>query len=134
MNPETQKLLDKAAHAIHAAALLLEGGEPDFAAGRAYYAMFYTAQALLLERGLRFSKHSAVHASFGREFAKTGRLAPRFHRWLLDAFDERIRADYSTGSLLTSEDVQELIARAREFLDAARRYLGEGPARGSEQR
>ena len=48
MSPETQKLLDKASHAIHASDLLLQGGETDFAVGRAYYAMFYVAQALLL--------------------------------------------------------------------------------------
>ena len=36
-----------------------------FAASRAYYAMFYAAEALLQSRGLAFSKHSAVHAAFG---------------------------------------------------------------------
>ena len=127
MSAETRKLLDKASHAIHAAELLLQGGERDFAAGRAYYAMFYTAQALLLEKGLRFSKHSTVHASYGQEFAKTGALDPKFHRWLLDAFDERIRADYATGHPLTVEDVEEMIAQAREFLGAAHHWLGKQP-------
>jgi uncharacterized protein (UPF0332 family) len=123
MSPETQKLLDKASHAIHASELLLQGGETDFAAGRAYYAMFYVAQALLLERGLRFSKHTAVHASYGQEFARTAVLDPKFHRWLIDAFDERIRGDYATGKPLTQVDVEEIMAQAREFLDTARRHL-----------
>ena len=127
MNPECQKLLDKAAHALHATELLLDGGETDFAAGRVYYAMFYGAQALLLEKGLRFSKHSAVHAAFGKEFAKTGLLDPKFHRWLIDAFDERIRADYATGEPLTPEDVQDMMAQASKFLETARRHLEGGP-------
>jgi len=128
MNAEVQKLLDKADHALHAAELLLQGGETDFAVGRAYYAMFYTAQALLLDKGLRFSKHTAVRSAFGQHFAKTSTLDPKFHRWLIDAFDERIRGDYATGKPITGEDVEELMAQAREFLDTARRLLGDEPA------
>jgi uncharacterized protein (UPF0332 family) len=125
MNPEARKLLDKAAHALNAADLLLEGEEVDFAAGRAYYAMFYTAQALLLAAGLSFARHTAVHAGYGQEFAKTGSMDPKFHRWLLDAYDQRIRADYATGGSLEPEDVHEIMAQAREFLHAAHRFLGD---------
>jgi uncharacterized protein (UPF0332 family) len=42
-------LLDKAMRAIRAAEVLLEKGDAEFAAGRAYYAMFYVAQAMLGE-------------------------------------------------------------------------------------
>ena len=59
-----------------------------------------------------------------QEFAKTGLLPPKFHRWLLDAFDERIRGDYATGNPITGEDVDEIMAQAREFLQAAHRFLG----------
>jgi uncharacterized protein (UPF0332 family) len=60
MIEETGQLLDKADRAIAAAETLLQAGATDFAAGRAYYAMFFTAEALLLEKGLSYSKHSAV--------------------------------------------------------------------------
>ncbi|MBI4639227.1 MAG: HEPN domain-containing protein [Candidatus Tectomicrobia bacterium] len=59
MKEETQKLLDKASRAIHAAETLLQEGDVDFAAGRAYYAMFYTAKGLLNEKGLRFRRRSS---------------------------------------------------------------------------
>ncbi len=134
MKTETRKLLDKASHALHAAELLLRGGETDFAAGRAYYAMFYTAQALLLEKGLRFSKHTAVRSAYGQEFAKTKLLPPKFHRWLIDAFDERIRGDYATGHPITREVVDEMMAQAREFLEAAHGSLEKGDASSSENR
>src|SRR5215471_5933071 len=52
MKPETEKLLAKASRAIAAAKLLLQAGDVDFAAGRAYYAMFYVAEALLAEKGV----------------------------------------------------------------------------------
>lgn len=54
MTEIARKLLDKAGRAIHAAETLLREGDADFGAGRAYYAMFYTAEALLAEKGLRF--------------------------------------------------------------------------------
>ncbi len=128
MNEASRKLLDKAARAVRAAGILLQEGEVDFAAGRAYYAMFYAAEALLFEQGLRFRKHGRVHAAFGEQFVKTGKLDSRFHRWLLDAFDRRLLADYDVEGVLTSEEVSRLIEQAREFVDEARRHLETGPA------
>jgi uncharacterized protein (UPF0332 family) len=93
VNADTRKLLEKAARAIHAAETLLRHGDVDFAAGRAYYAMFYTAEALLNEKGLRSHKHGGVHALFGEHFTKTGLMDAKFHRFLLDAFDRRLQAD-----------------------------------------
>jgi hypothetical protein len=52
--------------------------------------MFYTAEALLNERSLRFKKHGGVHAAFGEHFAKPGLLDAKYHRWLLAAFEKRI--------------------------------------------
>lgn len=65
MKDYTRQLLKKAGEAIEAAELLLANQHTDFSAGRAYYAMFYTAEALLNEQGWKFGKHSSVHAAFG---------------------------------------------------------------------
>ena len=102
---------------------MLDSGKPAFAVTRAYYAMFYAAQALLSDEGLDFSKHSAVIARFGQEFAKTGRLAPELHRHLLDAFDARSDADYRFGEGLSDEVATVQITRATEFVAAAREHL-----------
>lgn len=124
MKEQTRKLLDKAARAVHAAKTLLDEGDVDFAAGRAYYSMFYVVEALLNEKGLRFRKHGGVHAAFGDHFIKTGLLDSKFHRWLLDAFDKRVQGDYGVEAAITQEDVEQLIAQADEFLKEARRHLG----------
>ena len=123
MKQKTGQLLEKAQSAIEAAELLLHGEKGEFAAGRAYYAMFYVTEALLFERGLEFSKHSGVHAAFGEHFAKTKQLDPKFHRYLLEAFESRLDADYGVDIILSAEATQELIARAHEFLAVARQYL-----------
>ena len=47
MTPEAERLLRKAERAIAAAESLGRSDFPEFACGRAYYAMFYVAEALL---------------------------------------------------------------------------------------
>jgi uncharacterized protein (UPF0332 family) len=106
---------------------LLQGGQPEFAAARGYYAMFYVAEALLFERGLEFSKHSGVHAAFGEYFAKTRQMDPEFHRYLLEAFESRLDADYGVDISLGRDATAELIGRATEFLTAAREHLSKAP-------
>jgi uncharacterized protein (UPF0332 family) len=124
---EAGKLLDKAQRSLNAAARLNDD-DSDFAMARTYYAMFYTAEALLVERGLRFRKHGAIHAALGEQFIKSGVLDAKFHRWLLDAFDKRIQADYGVDVTLTREDVRATIAQAVEFLTAVRQLLESGDA------
>ena len=124
MKPDTRQLLHKASRAISSAERLAVAGDLDFAASRAYYAFFYVAEALLLERDKAFSKHSGVHAALGEHFVKAGRLDSKYHRWLLDAFDKRLHADYGLEVTLTAEEVDVMISHAREFLGEAERLLG----------
>lgn len=65
---DIEALIQKAKSSLNAAGCLLETNHSDFAASRAYYAMFYVAEALLLALGKSYSKHSAVISAFGREY------------------------------------------------------------------
>lgn len=123
MKSEVSELLDKAKRSIKTAKKILKDNEFDFAGSRAYYAMFYVAEALLLERGLAFSSHSAIIANFGKEFAKTGLLNPKFHNYLIKSQDRRNIGDYAIGSHLTEEEVREMLTWAKEFLKAGENYL-----------
>lgn len=125
MKEHTRLLLDKAERAVRAAQILLNADETEFAAGRVYYSMLYTAEALLHERGLVLRKHTAVHAAFGKEFAKSGLLDPKFHRWLLTAFDARLQGDYLVTPQVIAEDVESGLERAQELLATARRFIME---------
>jgi uncharacterized protein (UPF0332 family) len=62
-------LFTKARESLAAAKVLVKGGYYDFAASRAYYAMFYVASALLADLKLSYSSHSAMISALGREFA-----------------------------------------------------------------
>ena len=124
MKEDTAKFLDRAQDSIEAADILLTNGKVDIAAGRAYYAMFYTAEALLHELGLQFNKHSGVHAAFGKHFAQPHILDPKYHRWLIDSFDKRLIGDYGVEANLQMDAVASMIHQAQDFLEAARLHLG----------
>jgi uncharacterized protein (UPF0332 family) len=59
MTEDQKDLLEEARDSISAADLLLTGGFQGYAVSRAYYAMFYLAEAFPEGLGLSFSKHSA---------------------------------------------------------------------------
>jgi uncharacterized protein (UPF0332 family) len=64
-----------------------------------------------------------VIASFGKEFAKTGMLDPKFHHYLTESQDRRNIGDYSVLAQVTKEEVREMLAWAKEFIKAAEKYL-----------
>ena len=133
MKEYSSKLFSKALDAIEAAEALLNVSKAEFAVGRAYYAMFpwhrppgqvYVAEALLYnEFDLKFSQHGQVIAAYGKNFAKTKALDPKFHRWMRDGFDKRITGDYGVDTGIEDEIVATMINQAREFLEAAQNYL-----------
>ena len=89
--------------------------------------MFYVAEAFLLNEGLTFSSHAAVISAFGRDFARTGLVPVEFHRYLIDAQDLRNQGDYDIDSAITEDEANELIGKAKQFLELAERLLGDLP-------
>ncbi len=124
MTLQSGLLLDKAQQNLEAARLLSGSGYLEIAASRAYYSMFYSAEALLFSKGLRFSSHSAVIAAFGKEFAKTGILDAKFHHYLLVSQNTRNESDYGSTTSISRAEVDEILAWAAEFILAARQFLG----------
>jgi len=119
----TRKLLDKAIDTVEGAEILLDHGKTDIAAGRAYYSLFYIAEALLNEKGLQFKEHGKVIGACGKEYAKSNLLDPKFHRWLRLGFDTRLVSEYQPDTNIEAAVVSDMINQAREFLEAAREYL-----------
>jgi uncharacterized protein (UPF0332 family) len=124
MREYARKLLDKALDAIEAAEGLTNMGKAEIAAGRAYYAMFYIAEALLFNQfDLKFNQHGQVIAAYGKYFAKTKEIDPKYHRWLRDGFEKRISGDYGVDTEIDEDVAADMINQAREFLETAQEYL-----------
>lgn len=127
MTNEQIDLMLEARDSISAARILLETRYPNYAASRAYYAMFYVAQAFLEGEELAFSKHSAVIAAFGREFAHTGKVPTEFHRFLLEAQELRHVSDYGPRHVVDEDQAAQQISRAERLLQFAEEAIGPLP-------
>ncbi len=69
---EINSLIERAKRYLKSAEILLEEGDYESSVSRTYYAMFYSAQAMLLTENLSFSSHKGVISAFGEHFVKTG--------------------------------------------------------------
>ncbi len=116
---ESQRWLAKARSSLTAAKKLLEDAFFAESISRSYYAMLYAAKSLVLLEGIGVSKHSAVAAAFGKKYVKTGKIAPRYHRMLLDSFEWRQKSDYDVYWLATRERAEKCQQDAEAFVAQA---------------
>jgi uncharacterized protein (UPF0332 family) len=125
MKPETPKFIAKAKESLKASQVLAEQELYNFAGARAYYTMFYIAEAFLWEKDLAFSSHAAVIAAFGRDIVKVEIVPSEFHRQLLNAQRKRTQADYGIEDdiQLSAEDTQTLIEQRQNFVAIAEKLL-----------
>ena len=123
MNPNATALLEKAFATLEQAQLLLDAGHNDGASDRAYYAMFYAASALLAQRGSQFRSHQGLHAAFGKEFAKSRAIDPKYHRKLLSAFELRQLADYGPQATISQGTAKNACDAASEFLAVVQSHM-----------
>ena len=123
---DISELIEKAKESLDAAKSLFENGFYDFSVGRSYYAMFYTAEAVLLTKNLSFSKHSAVIAAFGKEFVKPAILPKKLREYMVSAFDMRQLGDYGAPGSVSEARAQSLIGETKEFIETIEGYLMRG--------
>ena len=122
--PEIQHYLNLADESHAATKVLIDKKFIRFSAAQSYYTIFYLAQALLLSKGLTFSSPSAVVAAYGKEFAKTGLLDPKFHRYIIDAQQLRQTGHYGDeDETVTEKQALESFDWAGEFLQAVKEYF-----------
>ena len=115
----------RARECLDDAKLLLENKRLHSAVNRIYYALFYQVSALLLAKGLSFSKHSGVLAAFNREFVKTGKIDKELGKFYNRMFEHRRTGDYGELVEFEEEDVKDWIRKAEEFLDAVEKLMEE---------
>jgi uncharacterized protein (UPF0332 family) len=94
------------------------------AINRAYYAIFYAANALLATKGLSRSKHSAVIAAFRQHFVKPGLIEDEYSDIYGRVMDDRRKADYDiVESTVDPARAQTDLKDARHFVKRVERHL-----------
>jgi uncharacterized protein (UPF0332 family) len=117
--------LDEAGEALRDAELLLNAGRYRSAANRLYYAAFYAAVAVLLTKGLEYSRHSAVIAFFDKELIRTGILPKEYSRTLHRAFNERQQDDYMPFVEMDPDDLKQLLVDVRNMVNGVVAHIHE---------
>jgi uncharacterized protein (UPF0332 family) len=120
---QIQALIEKARRYLRSAELLIQDGDYDSAVSRSYYAMFYSAEAVLLKKKMTFTSHKAVISAFGRYFVKTGIFDKRLGRDLNIIFGERQLGDYESNSSISEDKACYAFESAQGFVDRVAEWL-----------
>jgi uncharacterized protein (UPF0332 family) len=125
----TAQIMAKAVNALASAKILLEAGDGDGAANRAYYAMFDAAVAALSRAGAgpaeaRPRTHSGLIGSFGQHLVRTGQLPAELGRSLNRVQELRLTGDY-LAEPVPLEKARWAVREAETFVAAIQHLLTE---------
>lgn len=122
---EINSLIERAKRYLKSAEILLEEGDYESSVSRTYYAMFYSAQAMLLTKNLSFSSHKSVISAFGEQFIKTGIFPKEMGRELNRAFEKRQIGDYEYTFVISKMEAKEIFENGEKFIEKIIQHLKE---------
>ena len=122
---EIVSLIQRAEKYLNSAELLIKEEDFESSVSRSYYAMFYSAEALLLTKDLSFSSHGGVISGFGEHFIKTNIFSKEMGRELNRAFEKRQLGDYEYTFVFSEKEAMDILENGREFVDNVVQYLKE---------
>ena len=120
---EIELYIDHADEMLRVAAHNLAQGFYSTAVNRAYYAIFYAANALLATQGLSRGKHSGVIAAFRQYFVKPGLIETEYSRTYGRLMDDRHGADYDLETDVEPERAAVDVENAHQFVARVKLYL-----------
>lgn len=118
-----EKYLQKVDRKITAAEKLLQDELYDDAISRAYYAMFLSAEALLLTKDLSAKTHSGVLFLLNEHFVKTGKLEKDYFEMLRKSKEMRENGDYEVLYEATEEETKSAVENAKKFVARMKQIL-----------
>lgn len=125
---EIKSLIERAKKYLKSTEILLKEGDYESSVSRTYYAMFYSAQAVLLTKNLSFSSHKGVISAFGEHFVKTGIFPKEMGRKLNRAFEKRQIGDYEYTFVISKTEAEEIFENGKEFVEEIIQHLKEKEA------
>lgn len=102
---------------LRSAAVLLELADFDSCASRAYFAMFFAAQALLVMETQSLSSKQGIRSAFNERYVETGRLPARAGEIFHEASELQEFGDYAYDSAVTQEEAERILSEAEAFVN-----------------
>ncbi len=122
---EAASLIERANKYLNSSKLLFNEGDYESSVSRAYYAMFYAAEAVLLTQNLSFSSHRGVISAFGEHFIKTDTFPREMGREFNRAFEKRQLGDYEYTFVISQDEASEILEKGKDFVEKLIQYLNE---------
>jgi uncharacterized protein (UPF0332 family) len=105
--------------------LFFERKSYESAISRAYYAIFYTTEAMLFSKSLATSSHKGLSIEFAKNFIKTNEIEPIYGKILSNIFQKRQFGDYDMYAEITESIANEVLKDAAKFIGKMKEYLSE---------
>lgn len=120
--------LDKAHVCLNDGEQLLSLDSVSAASNRFYYAIFHAIHALFVANGIYSKSHHGTNAQFHQYFIRTGKLDPKFGRFVALMENLREKADYDIVYDVSREELESLKPMAYELTQQIESLLSENPA------
>ena len=118
------RLYIRSAHEmLEVAALNLSEDFHGSAVNRAYYAIFYAANALLVTQGLARSKHSGVIAAFRERFVRTGLIEVEYSDVYGRVMENRHVSDYEIEVPVERQVAARALGDAQRFVERIEQFF-----------
>jgi len=117
--------MERSDEELQAARLMLDSWLLRPAISECYYAVFYSASAVLLSKGIERRRHEGVGSALGELFVRTGELPPGITKLFHELHEDRLSADYRMTYDPGEEAAEERLAQAQSFVQTIRDYLQE---------
>lgn len=120
---EVESLIKRAEKYLKSADVLIEEEDYESSVSRTYYAMFYSAEAMLLTKDLSFSSHKGVISGFGEHFVKTGVFPREMGKELNRAFEKRQLSDYKHTFVISEKEAENILEKGKDFVGKIAQHL-----------
>ena len=114
----SDRLFNKAQTYLRSAAVLYELEDFDSCASRAYFAMFYAAQALLLHENGSLPAQQGIRTVFKNTFVDTGRVPTHAGNVLNQAYELQEMADYGHHFAVDQDQAERVLQEAEAFVNS----------------
>jgi len=120
-----QRLMQRAQRTLRTARLVLKDEDYASAVNRAYYAIFYAANAALSTKNVERHKHTGIISEFRQRFIKTGLIEREYSAFYGDTMDARHDSDHDFATETERERAESAMAEAEQFVARIERFLRE---------
>ena len=108
---------------LRAAKILLAADEYKSANNRAYYAIFYTVNAVHALYGNAFKRHKDAIGNFNKDYVRTEIFPREMGRKIGEAEEIRHASDYDDFYIASKDEAEEQLEYTKELFEAIKKYL-----------